>query len=152
MSQQVPKGFKPFLALGGFIDDCGPFYYAKRGEGDYRYGFMAEQRHGNIDGVIHGGVLVAFADTFMGRVVIHAAKCPCATISLNTEFVAGAKPDNWVEGWARIVRLTKALAFVQSELVVGDETVMTASGVWRVFRNREIVLPATAGKASRGGK
>jgi len=136
MSGPIPAGFKPFTTAGAFVETCGPFYYRKQENGGYRYGFAAEPRHANPYGVIHGGVLITFADTFMGRVVVAAANCACATITLNTEFVSGASAGSWIEGRAEIVRMTSALAFVRADLLAEDDVVLTASGIWRLFPGR----------------
>ena len=55
----------------------------------WRYGFLAEQRHLNIGGVVHGGMLMSFADDVLGMTVWEAAgRKPCTTVQLNTQFIA----------------------------------------------------------------
>ncbi len=132
----VPEGFKPFQIPGPFALACGPFYYRQEADGGYGYGFAAEERHTNPYGVVHGGVLFTFADTFMGRTVVAAAKCACATITLNTEFMAGGAPGNWIEGKAEVTRMTRGLAFLRADVSSGGELLMTASGIWRLFPER----------------
>ena len=135
----VPEGFKPFQVSGPFAQSCGPFYYRQEAGGDYGYGFAAEERHTNPYGVVHGGVLVTFADTFMGRTVVAAAKCACATITLNTEFMAGGAPGDWIEGSAEVTRLTRGLAFLRADVSSGGTLLMTASGIWRLFPERSAI-------------
>ncbi len=132
MTAEIPEGYKPFAEVG-FIRDCGPFYYLRLEDGGRRYGFLAEERHTNPYGVVHGGVLITFADTIMGRTVYNAAKRQSTTISFNTEFVAGARPGQWIEGRVELTRMTRSLAFVRGEVLAGGETLLTASGVWRLF-------------------
>ncbi len=135
----VPEGFKPFQISGPFALSCGPFYYRREAGDDFRYGFAAEERHANPYGEVHGGDLVTFADTFMGRTVVAAAKCACATITLNTEFMAGGAPGDWVEGKAEVSRLTRSLAFLRADVSSGGTLLMTVSGVWRLFPERSAV-------------
>src|SRR3712207_8296997 len=50
-----------------------------------RYGFVAEARHINLGGVVHGGMLMSFADDVLGMTVWEAAgRKPCTTVQLNT--------------------------------------------------------------------
>ena len=135
----VPDGYKAFQMPGPFALSCGPFYYRRESGGDYSYGFAAEERHANPYGVVHGGVLVTFADSFMGRTVVAAAKCACATITINSEFMAGGTPGNWVEGKAEVTRLTRVLAFLRAEVSSGGTLLMTASGIWRLFPERDAI-------------
>ncbi len=135
----VPDGYKEFPVSGPFALSCGPFHYRQEADGDYGYGFAAEERHTNPYGIVHGGVLVTFADTFMGRTVVAAAKCACATISLNTEFMAGGAPGDWIEGRAEVTRLTRSLAFLRAEVSSGGNMLMTASGIWRLFPERSAI-------------
>lgn len=135
----VPDGCKPFQMPGPFALFCGPFYYRQEPDGDYSYGFAAEERHCNPYGVVHGGVLVTFADTFMGRSVVAAANCACATITLNTEFMAGGAPESWIAGKAKVTRLTRTLAFMRGEVSSGGSILMTASGIWRLYPERSAI-------------
>ncbi len=135
----VPDGFKPFQVSGPFALSCGPFYYREEPGGDYSYGFAAEERHTNPYGIVHGGVLVTFVDTLMGRSVVAAAKCACATITLNTEFMAGGAPGNWIEGKAEVTRMTRTLAFLRADVSSGGDLLMTASGIWRLFPERSAI-------------
>ncbi len=147
----IPEGFKPFQMPGPFSESCGPYYYRKEPDGRYGYGFHAEARHANPYGVVHGGVLVTFADTFMGRSVVAAAKCACATITLNTEFIAGGRPGSWIEGRAEVTRTTRTLAFARAETWSGDEMLMTASGIWRLFPDRSAIHGGRVADERDGG-
>ena len=50
----------------------GPFLARRAGEG-WEYGFLPEQRHLNIGGVVHGGMLMSFVDDVLGMTVWEAA-------------------------------------------------------------------------------
>ena len=147
----IPEGFKPFQMPGPFSESCGPFYYRKEEDSRYGYGFHAEARHTNPYGVVHGGVLVTFADTFMGRSVVAAAKCACATITLNTEFMAGGAPGNWIEGKAEVTRMTRGLAFLRADVSSDGTLLMTASGIWRLFPERSATDGARRPEEESGG-
>ena len=132
-----PEGFAPITRIGGFIELAGPYFYRKRSADDapdvFHYGFQTANAHQNTNGVVHGGALLTFADTAMGSTVYFVAKRPCATISMNSEFVSGAGLGSWVEATVNITRQTSSLAFVRCTLSSEGETLLTASGIWKLF-------------------
>jgi len=133
MQTQVPEGFTEFPSRSGFVDQSGPYYFGgKRGD-SVIFGFLAEQRHTNPAGMVHGGALVTFADTVMGSVVWHTMERPCATISLNSEFVSGALPGRWIEAEVTLIRSTRTLVFIKSVLTSGEHVLMNTSGIWKLF-------------------
>ena len=78
------------------------------------------------------GMLMTFIDRTLGSLVWHAIDGrPCATVSLNTDFLAPARPGDWIECRGQVTRQTRALVFVRGELTTADRTLMTASGVWK---------------------
>ncbi|MEI2734801.1 MAG: PaaI family thioesterase [Rhodoblastus sp.] len=129
----VPVGFQPMaFNAEGLIGLLGPYHWRQDGDA-YVYGFQSDTRHGNPNGVIHGGALTAFADTMTGHVIEHSCGRKCATIALDSRFVAAGKVGAWVEGRARLRKLTKTLAFLDVDLSADGELILTASCVYRVF-------------------
>ena len=62
----VAHGWKQFRwHEDGFPTLVGPFWSKKEGDG-WAYGLLAEPRHGNAHGIIHGGMLVTFLDQILG--------------------------------------------------------------------------------------
>ncbi len=133
----VPEGFAELGHQGGFFRTIGPVYMAGAGAAE-RYGmFLDAERHGNVRGVVHGGVLVSFLDQFLGKVVWDAlVDRKAATVSLNTDFLAPARPGDWIEGEGRVVRQTSSLVFVEGRVRKGEEVLATARGVWMVIGSR----------------
>lgn len=128
----VPDGWKP-MRLRDFSEFIGPFLYRREGEG-YRYAFEAGQRHANVNGVLHGGMLVTFADQALGSTVYEAVgRRKCATAQLNTHFLGPVKPGDFVECEAEVVRVTRSLVFMRGMLRVGDRRVLSADGVWKIL-------------------
>ena len=91
MAGNVPSGFKPFPVTGGFDQARGMIYRHGTGSGP-TFGFRATERHGNLNNVIHGGMLMTFADNIMGLIAEEASGRYTATISLNVDFVASTAP------------------------------------------------------------
>jgi len=115
----------------GFPTLVGPFWAKREGQG-WAYGFLAEPRHGNAHGMIHGGMLVTFLDQILGMTSWEAAgRAPVVTIQLNTHFVAAARAGEFLEARGEAVRATKSVVFVRGEITTGGRVVATADGVWK---------------------
>ena len=111
----------------------GPFLARREGDG-WRYGFVAEQRHLNKGGVVHGGMLVSFADDALGAAVWEAVgRRPVTTVQLNTQFIAPVRLGEFVEMRAEVLRRTRTVVFVRGVLGVGGRTAVHADGVWKIL-------------------
>jgi acyl-coenzyme A thioesterase PaaI-like protein len=120
----------------GFPVHVGTFF-SKRFEDGYRFGFVAEPRHANIGGVVHGGMLVTFVDDMFGLSVHFAVdRRPVSTIQLNTRFISPARPGDFVVCIPQVQRVTKSVVFIRGEVFVGDRLVLSADGVWKILGQR----------------
>jgi acyl-coenzyme A thioesterase PaaI-like protein len=147
----VPPGFVMMKETVGFIGHVGPYYMRREADGTTTFGFQSDARHFNMNGVFHGGALLSFLDTILGYVLVQARHAPCATVSLESKFVAGVTPGNWITGRARIRAQTRMLGFTEGEALDGDKLLMTASGVFRLFEAKEAAkqgLQPGAGKTT----
>lgn len=128
-------GWKP-LPAEDYPALIGPFW-TRREPGEpnaWRYGFLAEKRHANLGGVVHGGMLMSFADDVLGMAVWEAAgRRPCTTVQLNTQFIAPARIGDFVEGKAEVLRATRSVVFVRGILTAGERTLVAADGVWKIL-------------------
>ena len=116
-----------------FIDLIGPVWQRPAVDG-LDFGFMAETRHRNRNGKVHGGMLLSFADQAMGLSASHrTGSVAQATIQLGLQFTSGVEAGEFVVARSTIARLTKSLAFMTGVISVDDRVVATATGVWRLF-------------------
>ena len=91
---------------------------------------------GNALGIIHGGMLMTFADfTLCASAIRETGDSDCMTVNLNTNFVDGAPIDAWVRGEATIRKVTGRMVFVDGVLTSGGDTVLTFSGIGRRIRS-----------------
>ncbi len=133
IDNEVPAGFRVMDLSGGFEELVGPFYFRKEDDGVV-FAVRALQKHANPNGVIHGGMLMTLADHTMGAMVWHSiGRRPCATISMEGQFLAGGKVGDWIEARAEFTRQGRSLVFVRGRLTVGERTLLTASGIWKVL-------------------
>ena len=101
------------------------------------WGFHAETRHCNPYGVVHGGMLTTLADTMMGSLVYRRIDgAPCATISLATEFIRAGHAGQWIEARARLLRVARAVAFVECSVSADGSLAMTAHGTWALIQKK----------------
>ncbi len=130
----VPSGYVQFPTPEGFQATVGPFYSKRHDDGTITFGFPAEKRHANPNGVIHGGMLVTFIDHVLGFYVWRAiGDNKCATISLNCDFLSSARVGDWVQARGEITRQTRSVVFCRGELLCKDRVLLTAKGIWKVL-------------------
>jgi acyl-coenzyme A thioesterase PaaI-like protein len=127
-----------WTALGdqGFTGLVGPIL--SRGMGrDREFAFVAQPQHGNRNGVVHGGMLMTFADTGLGNTVVNALHgAHCATIQLQMQFAAPAHIGDLVICRTEIIRRSLTFVFVRGLLSVRDKTIASADGIWAVLAGK----------------
>ena len=131
---QVPDGFERAKFSSPFLDMAGP-YYERQGEGCIIVGTRINTGHINHIKVAHGGVLGTLADVALSYQV-HRAETPAlpvATMNLNTNYLAAAKLDDWVEAYARIDRISKRTAYCSGQIVCGEAVLMTMTAVFAIL-------------------
>ena len=118
--------------LTGFFGLVGPLW-TRREEGGWAYALLAEARHTNPAGLVHGGMLSTLADHALSAIAWEAnQRKPCITIALDVRFLAPARPGDLIVARGRVVRQTAALAFMDGTLCVGDAEIATASAILRI--------------------
>ncbi len=134
-----PSGYEPVFNVG-FNAYVGPIW-RKPGEGETpdRFLFEVRDHHLNGGGFVHGGMLMALADVVLGATVSRTiGGAPCATVSLNCDFVAAGRLGDRIEGAAHITRRTRSVVFVSGELFAradggARQTLLTATGIWKIL-------------------
>ncbi len=94
--------------------------------------------HLNQRGVAHGGVVTALLDSALGAAVISAIPPEwwCATTTLATQFVAGARPGR-LTARGRVVGRGARVAFAAGEILdSADRLIATAHGTWHLWPHR----------------
>lgn len=125
-----PPGYESVFPLSGFNAYAGPIF--RHASGDH-FLFTVQPQHLNGGGALHGGMAMGIADVVMGRTVRLAIDpARAATISLNCDFIAGAKLGDKVIGRAQITRRTRTIVFINAQLTVDDKPILTATGIWKI--------------------
>ncbi|MCJ2062818.1 PaaI family thioesterase [Methylobacterium sp. J-088] len=122
------------IADAGFIALVGPVH---RRASDGAYAFRAEQKHANLIGVVHGGMLMSFADRALGETAMRAADgANCVTIQLEMKFIDVGRLGNWISIHPQVVKRTGSLVFMRGDLRAEGRLLASADGVWKILRRR----------------
>ena len=95
--------------------------------------FGTDERHGNGNGAVHGGLLATYIDHTMGRTARLAAETKVATIQLDLQYLAAARPGDFVEARGVVTRRTRSVLFMAGRLSVGGKGIVAATGIWKVL-------------------
>lgn len=128
-----PAGFEESTNRGPFTTHNGPFFHKINEDGSFVHAFRAAEQHCNGMGIVHGGLVTAFADGLMGTAVWRETQIVGLTIRLNADFLSIAKVGDWVEGTATVTRATRSVAFVDSNVMVGLRPILHATGVFKLM-------------------
>lgn len=155
-AKAVPEGYKPIFHLG-YNAFVGPIFGKFDGpdEGPHHFIFDVSPEHLNGAGMVHGGMMMTLADVVLGSTVANATGAMGSTISLNCDFLAGAKPGTRIEAEATISRKTRSIAFVSGRLFAEGRTLLTASGIWKISdraRKSPVTTEAPLSNAPKEGR
>lgn len=130
----TPEGFGPVALRDPFEAFLGPFFARTDGDGVRTYAFVADKRHVNEHGCVHEGMLMTFADAFLGTEAWRASGGrPCVTLSMQTSYQGEARAGDLVVCHSRLEHTTRSILFISGRFMVGDRLVMTASTLWKVL-------------------
>ena len=119
----------------GFIQIVGPLW-ERLVDGQYEYALPTEDKHHNRRGLVQGGVLMTFADRTCGMTARHVSGKPTlATVQLDTHFVEAGKIGEVLISRPRVVRSTRSLIFITTEVTVDKRVLAMANGVFKILKN-----------------
>lgn len=121
----------------GLIAYLGGLWIRERADG-HDFAFLADERHANRNGVVHGGMLMTFVDRAFGMSARMAAGAKRgATVSISHQFMMPMEIGQVATVTPRIVKLTRRMAFVEGTVFHETDPVMQAHGVWRLKNGDE---------------
>jgi uncharacterized protein (TIGR00369 family) len=105
----------------------------KGASGEKTFALVIDERHVNARGVIHGGMLMTFADVSMSQTSRAASGArQCSTVSLTCDFVGPGKLGDILESRVRVTRQTRTMVFLSADIVCGDRVLAVATGLWKI--------------------
>ncbi|WP_299307141.1 PaaI family thioesterase [uncultured Croceicoccus sp.] len=111
----------------------GPMHARREGE-RARVRLHPQTRHLNVNRVIHGGIILGFADVaiFAGAsTVLDKNFIGGATVELNTQFVGPGDGNEPLDAVVEVVRETGRMVFARGLMVQDDATIASFSGIFR---------------------
>ena len=118
----------------GFMQNIGDLSFKKIDKTSFEYSIKILKDFLNTGGIAHGGFIATIADTGMGNAAhISAGNKRCVTINLDIKFISAGKLDETLIGKVKVLKKTKSLVFISSEIFASEKIVATASGTWKIL-------------------
>ncbi|WP_159011329.1 PaaI family thioesterase [Bradyrhizobium sp. S69] len=119
----------------GFLNLVGPLWQ-RMVNGEPEYALVSQDKHHNRRGLVQGGLLMTFADRACGMAARFASGRPTmATVQLDVHFVDGGKIGETLMTRPRVIRTTRSLVFVTTEVKANERTIITANGVFKILKD-----------------
>ena len=119
----------------GFIHLIGPLWERKI-DGEHEFALITQDKHHNRRGMVQGGVMMTFADRTCGMTARYVTgKQYMATVQLDTHFVEAGKIGEVLISRPHVVRSTRSLIFITTEVTVDRRVIAMASGVFKILKN-----------------
>ncbi|MBU2098520.1 MAG: PaaI family thioesterase, partial [Gammaproteobacteria bacterium] len=99
--------------------------------------FRVRAHNCNAHKILHGGVMMMFADYTLCIAAIGGTHEAVVTVTCNNEFVGPALDGDLVIGRGEVTRKGGSLIFVRAVLEVNGKTILTSSGVVKRVKRRE---------------
>ena len=123
------------VETSGFLHLVGPLWQ-RVVNSEHEYALIAEDKHHNRRGLVQGGLLMTFADRTCGMTARYVSGRPTlATVQLDTHFVDSGKIGEILLSKPRVVRSTRSLIFVTTEVTAEKRCIAMASGVFKILKN-----------------
>jgi len=131
-------GYEKWEGFDAFEEQSGPFYFKQQPDGSYKCAFIAEAKHMNGQGNMHGGAMMTFADYALFVIAKPAIDGkPSVTVTCNSEFCSAASVGEFIEATGNIVHETGSMVFVRGTIYSGTRTILNFSGVLKKLKPRK---------------
>ncbi len=118
----------------GFMQNIGSLSFKKIDEKNFEFRIKVLENCLNTGGIAHGGFIATIADTGMGNAAhIAAGNKRCVTINLDIKFISAGKLNEELLGKVKVLKKTRTLVFITSEIFGSEKIVATASGTWKIL-------------------
>jgi acyl-coenzyme A thioesterase 13 len=126
-----PAGFEPVAHVTPVTELIGPIYSRNSAAG-YELCLLAQPKHSNLRGNVHGGILATLADIALGYALTFSSgtTTPVVTASLTLDYAGSASIGDWMMTRTDIQRRGTRLAFANCFISVGERRIVRASGVF----------------------
>ena len=135
----MADNFDQISTKSGFMKHNGGLLIKKISENEYQFKTKITSNLLNRAGITHGGYIASIIDAGSGSAAHKTAEnFPCVTISLEIKFIAPTKEGDEIYGISKISKKTKSMIFIVCDLECNGKIIATASGVWKILRNKSL--------------
>jgi len=126
----IPSGFEPGRFSKGFLGHIGPIY-EKRDSKAAVLGLLAESRHINPAGLVHGGVYATLLDVAIAHnAALQTGGGFFVTQGLDCHYLAPAYLGEWIETEVEVTKVGKNAAYGLGRVVCDGRILVTASAIY----------------------
>ncbi len=123
------------VETSGFLHLVGPLW-ERLLKGEHEYALVTEDKHHNRRGRVQGGLLMTFADRSCGMTARYVSGRPTlATVQMDVQFIDSGKIGETLISKPRVVRVTRTLIFMTTEVTANERCIVTASGVFKILKD-----------------
>ena len=119
-----------------FETGTGPFYARKDEQGRVVCRFIAEPRHMNGGGFMHGGCFLTFADYACFAIAEEFTQGPTVTVNLSGDFLAAAKVGDMMEATGEVTRAGGRLIYVRGLVTANGAPALSFTSVLTRVKRR----------------
>jgi uncharacterized protein (TIGR00369 family) len=102
--------------------------------GAKRYALKVDERHLNGRRIVHGGMLMTFADAALGQAAWDATDhAPSVTLQMQVQFQRPAELGDLIEVSPVLIRKSKSLLFIRGDFEVKGNIAMTVASLWKLL-------------------
>jgi acyl-coenzyme A thioesterase PaaI-like protein len=119
----------------GFISLIGPLW-ERAVNGEHEFALITRDKHHNRRGLVQGGLLMTFADRTCGMTARYVSGHPTlATVQMDTQFIDSGKIGETLISKPRVIRVTRSLIFITTEISAENRCIVIASGVFKILKD-----------------
>ncbi len=112
-----------------FESGVGPFYMKTDEAGRVVCRFVAEPRHMNGGGFMHGGCFLTFADFACFSIAEELTSGPSVTVNLSGDFLSAAKVGDVMEATGEVTRAGGRLIYVRGMITANGKPALSFTSV-----------------------
>lgn len=132
MNTLIPSGFEPWQPNSPFmqyIANLGTLHMNKEGN---VLALFIQDKHTNIHGIVHGGMLATLADCALGQYIAKQAQAPVVTVQMSVDYLNPVKSNDWLEAEVIIDKKGRGLIYATCLIKVKDKVMFKANAVFLV--------------------
>jgi acyl-coenzyme A thioesterase PaaI-like protein len=112
-----------------FESGVGPFYYRRDEAGKVVCRFIAEPRHMNGGGFMHGGCFLTFADYACFAIAEDHTQGPSVTVNLSGDFLSAGQVGDTIEATGEVTRAGGRLIYVRGLITANGKPALSFTSV-----------------------